>query len=76
MDDTLIERLVGGATLRLHEPTPREIVLVHDCAETYGDAIERQIVWTSGKELSSLAGKPVRLRFIMKDADLYAYRFR
>lgn len=47
-----------------------------NCEETYGDAIERQIAWTGGKELSSLAGKQVRLRFVMKDADLYAYRFQ
>jgi len=30
VDDRLIERLAGPATLRLHQPTPREIALVHD----------------------------------------------
>ena len=29
-----------------------------------------------GGDLSSLAGKPVRLRFVMKDADLYAFRVK
>ena len=28
------------------------------------------------ERMSSLAGKPVRLRFVMRDADLYAVRFR
>lgn len=27
-------------------------------------------------DVSALEGKPVRLRFVMKDADLYALRFR
>jgi hypothetical protein len=26
--------------------------------------------------VSALAGKPVRLRFVMKDAKLYAFQFR
>ncbi|OGD22208.1 MAG: hypothetical protein A2W03_06605 [Candidatus Aminicenantes bacterium RBG_16_63_16] len=30
VDDFLIERIMGGAGLRLHHPEPREIVLVHD----------------------------------------------
>ena len=30
VDDFLVERLAGGATLRLHHPEPREIALVHD----------------------------------------------
>jgi hypothetical protein len=29
----------------------------------------------SGARLRNLAGKPVRLRFVLKDADLYAFRF-
>lgn len=45
-----------------------------DCAEIYGDEIERGVSWKGGS-LSSFAGKPVRLRFVMKDADLYSFRF-
>lgn len=30
VDDHLIERISGDATLRLHSPTPKEIVIVHD----------------------------------------------
>jgi hypothetical protein len=28
------------------------------------------------EDVSVLAGRPVRLRFVMKDADLYAFRFK
>ncbi len=31
---------------------------------------------TSDKPLARISGKPVRLRFVMKDADLYSLRFR
>jgi hypothetical protein len=39
-----------------------------------GNEIERAVEWKGG-DLSALAGKPVRLRFVMADADLYAVRF-
>ncbi|MEI2722037.1 MAG: hypothetical protein V9H26_00385 [Verrucomicrobiota bacterium] len=46
-----------------------------DCVEVIGNEIERVIRWKSGADVSGLAGKTVRLRFVMKDADLYALRF-
>ena len=49
----------------------------------WGDEIEHTVRWershakvTSDKPLARIAGKPVRLRFVMKDADLYSLRFR
>jgi hypothetical protein len=47
-----------------------------DCPEIYGDQIERTIEWKRGSNVSPLAGKPVRLRFVLRDADLYAFGFR
>ena len=47
-----------------------------DCKEMLGDEIEGVVRWGEGAALGSLSGKPVRLRFAMKDADLYAFRFR
>jgi hypothetical protein len=44
--------------------------------EIYGDHIERAVTWKGSSELKPLVGKPVRLRFVMKDADLYSIRFR
>lgn len=46
-----------------------------DCEEHFGDSIERTVVWKNGTDVSSLAGKPVKLRFVLKDADVYAIRF-
>ena len=39
-----------------------------------GNHIEHEAVWTSGSDLSRLAGRAVKLRFVMKDAELYARR--
>ncbi len=47
-----------------------------ECPEIYGDEIEGVVTWKAGKDVSRFAGKPVRLRFVMKDADVYALRFR
>lgn len=44
-------------------------------AERYGDEIEGVVEWDGKSDLGALAGKPVRLRFILKDADLYAFKF-
>ena len=41
-----------------------------------GDEIVRLVVWKQGTDVSRLAGRPVRVRFVMKDADLFALRFR
>ena len=47
-----------------------------DADAIIGDAIERTVSWQGNTNVSALAGTPVRLRFIMKDADLYALQFR
>lgn len=47
-----------------------------DCPEIIGDEIERIVTWKQGPDVSRLAGQPVRLRFVMKDADLFALKFR
>jgi hypothetical protein len=44
--------------------------------EIIGDEIERPVYWQGGGELGALTGQPVRLRFVMKDADLYSLRFQ
>ncbi|MBL8175228.1 MAG: hypothetical protein JNK48_11210 [Bryobacterales bacterium] len=48
---------------------------IEDSVELIGDQIERAVRWKQGSDLSRLAGKPVRLRFVMKDADIFALRF-
>ncbi len=47
-----------------------------DYPEMFGDEIEGVARWSRGTGIGSLAGKTMRLRFWLKDADLYAFRFQ
>jgi hypothetical protein len=49
---------------------------LRDCEEIYGNSIKRIVRWKTGDDLSSLADQPIRLRFVLRDADLYAFRFQ
>jgi hypothetical protein len=46
-----------------------------DCPPIFGDSIARQVTWSDGADVSALAGKTVRLRFVLEDAHLYALQF-
>lgn len=46
-----------------------------ECREIYGDHIARTVKWNDSTDVSSLAGQPIRLRFVMNEADLYSLRF-
>lgn len=41
----------------------------------YGDQHDRVVSWKSGTYVSQLAGEPVRLKFELKDAELYSFQF-
>ena len=56
------------------EPIPG--YTLEDCPEIFGDHLERVVAWKGGTDVGKLAGKTVRLRFVMRDADLYSIRFR
>ncbi|MEX1232417.1 MAG: hypothetical protein WEB58_19380 [Planctomycetaceae bacterium] len=46
-----------------------------DADEHYGDSVEHTVTWQNKTDVSSLAGKPVRLRIVLSDADVYSFRF-
>ncbi len=46
-----------------------------DCQEIIGDEISRIVAWRGGSDVSRLSGQPIRLRFALKDADLYSIKF-
>lgn len=47
-----------------------------DAQPLTGDAIDGVVSWQGGADLSELAGKPIRLRLVLNDADVYSLRFR
>ncbi len=56
--------------------TPLPGFTLAEAVELVGDAIELAAGWKGGSDVGALAGKAVRLRFVMKDADVYSLRFR
>lgn len=48
---------------------------LNDCPAHFGDTVNRAVTWKRGTDVSKLSGKSVRLRFELKDADLYALQF-
>ncbi|MCS6861393.1 MAG: hypothetical protein NZT92_13845 [Abditibacteriales bacterium] len=68
----------GGIRVEIQDaagkPIPR--YTLEESVETVGNEIERVVRWRLGSDVSPLAGQVIRLRFVMKDADLFAVRFR
>ena len=46
-----------------------------DCEEIGGNFIDQRVYWKGRSDLAALAGQPIRLRFVMKRAKLYAFQF-
>ena len=46
-----------------------------DCDPIFGDGIALPVSWGGESDLSDLAGEPIRLRFLLQDADVYAMQF-
>ena len=70
----------GGVALdEAHAPVAFLEVDFHELngqgLEVVGDDLERTITWAGGADVSALRGTPVRLRWFLKDADLYAFQF-
>lgn len=67
----------GGLFVEIQDATGTPIpgFSLADCIEVNTDDTDRVVAWKNGIDVSSLAGKPVRLRFRLKDADLYAFQF-
>lgn len=46
-----------------------------ECDIIYGNELEKVVSWRGKTDLSKFRGKPIRLAFDMKDADLYSFHF-
>ena len=49
---------------------------LEECQPLVGDNIDQTIGWKKNKNVAELAGKAVRLRFVLQEADLFALQFR
>ena len=48
---------------------------IQKCSEIYGDAIGKVVSWEKGSSLNNINNEPIRIRFILKDADIYSFKF-
>ena len=55
--------------------TPIDGFTFGDAIPTIGNEIRKTVRWRGDPDLGALAGRPIRLAFGMRDADLFAFRF-
>jgi hypothetical protein len=67
----------GGVRVEIQDENGKALpgYALADCPEFIGDEINHVVAWSAGTGVGGLAGKTVRLRFALKDADLYSLRF-
>ena len=67
----------GGVRVEIQDADGKPIpgFALADCPAQFGDAVDRTVAWKNGASVAGLAGRAIRLRFVMKDADVYSFRF-
>jgi hypothetical protein len=68
----------GSIRVEIQDAAGRPIpgFALDDCPEIFGDRLNHVVAWKQQSDVSKLAGKPIRVRFVMKDADLFTIRFQ
>lgn len=68
---------IGSIQVEIQEADwrPIEGFALADMAPWFGDELDEPLAWKQEGNLARLAGRPVRLRIVLKDADLFALRF-
>ncbi len=67
----------GGIRVELQDDsgTPLPGYTANDCDEMVGDRVEYTVTWKGDSDVGELASKPVRLKFMLKDADVFSMQF-
>ena len=67
----------GGVSVEIQDAAGQAIpgFTLAECRELNTDDLACTVSWKNGSNVSSLAGKPIRLRIRLKDADLFALQF-
>ena len=67
----------GSVRVEIEDPAGKPVPgfeLAH-CREIYGDQPARLVRWGDRADVAQCVGKAVRLRFVLRDADLFSFRF-
>ncbi|MHC4872814.1 MAG: hypothetical protein ACYTFY_13310 [Planctomycetota bacterium] len=67
----------GSLYLELQDEAGKAIpgYSIEDCWEVIGDNLDYTVKWKEGGSVEKLAGNHVRMKIVMKDADLYSFKF-
>ncbi|MEY4938361.1 MAG: hypothetical protein RIQ93_96 [Verrucomicrobiota bacterium] len=67
----------GSVRVEIQDASGRALpgFALEDCPPLFGDTVARAVTWRAGAKVSALANQPVRPRFSLQDADVYAYQF-
>jgi hypothetical protein len=67
----------GGVRVELQDEFGKPIsgFSCDECPEIIGDEIDHTVKWNTGSEITALAGRPVRMLFMLKEANLYSLKF-
>lgn len=67
----------GGVKVEIQDAAGKAIpgFSLEESEQQFGDSLSRTARWKNGTDVSALAGKSVRLRFVLNDAHLYAIQF-
>ena len=69
----------AGGSVRVEiqdeEGNPVPGFALNDCTELIGDHVEQSVTWRGGS-VSELTSRSVKLRFVLRDADVYSWQFQ
>lgn len=67
----------GGLRFELQDTAGKPLAgySLADCSELIGNELDRRVVWKNSLSVAPLVGQAVRLRCVLKDADLFAIQF-
>ncbi len=67
----------GFVQVEIQDATGKPIdgFALNDCEPIEGDSIEKIVAWKTDASLATVAGRVVRLRIVIEDADVYSFRF-
>ena len=68
---------VGSVRIELQDAEGKAIQGrgLDDMEPIYGDRLDHVVQWRDNADVGRLTGRPVRLRFELKDADVFSFRF-
>ena len=67
----------GSVRVELQDQTGKSLpgYSIDDGDELFGDTLDRSATWKENSDLASIKGKTIRVRLVLRDADLFSFQF-